>query len=35
MRTSKKWLVSDELKPLVSKIIKENREKYHYSLEDL
>ena len=35
MRTSKKWLISDELKPLVSKIIKENREKYHYSLEDL
>ena len=35
MKTSKKWLVSDELKPLVSKIIKENREKYHYSLEDL
>lgn len=35
MRTRKQELVSDELKPLVSKIIKENREKYNYSLEDL
>lgn len=35
MRTSKKELISDNLKPLVSKIIKENREKYNYSLEDL
>lgn len=35
MRTRKQELVSDELKPLVSKLIKENREKYNYSLEDL
>lgn len=35
MRTRKQELISDELKPLVSKIIKENREKYNYSLEDL
>ncbi len=35
MRTRKQELVSNELKPLVSKIIKENREKYNYSLEDL
>ncbi len=35
MRTRKKELITDELKPLVSKIIKENREKYNYSLEDL
>lgn len=35
MRTRKQELVSDNLKPLVSKIIKENREKYNYSLEDL
>ena len=35
MRTSKKELVSDELKPFVAKIIKENRQKYNYSLEDL
>lgn len=35
MRTRKQELISDELKPLVSKIIKESREKYNYSLEDL
>jgi len=35
MRTRKQELISDELKPLVSKIIKEGREKFNYSLEDL
>jgi len=35
MRTRKNELVSDELKPFVGKIIKEAREKYNYSLEDL
>ena len=35
MRTKKQELISNELKPLVSKIIKESREKYNYSLEDL
>ena len=35
MRTKKQELISDSLKPLVSRIIKENREKYNYSLEDL
>ncbi len=35
MRTSKKELVSDELKPFVGKLIRENRQKYNYSLEDL
>jgi len=35
MRTSKEGLVSDELKPFVAKIIKGNRIKYNYSLEDL
>lgn len=35
MRTRKKELVSDNLKPFVGKLIKENRLKYHYSLEDL
>ena len=35
MRTRKKELVSDNLKPFVGKIIKENRLKYQYSLEDL
>lgn len=35
MRTRKKELVSDELKPFVGKLIKENRQKYNYSLEDL
>ena len=35
MRTRKKELVSDEIKPSVGKIIKEEREKHNYSLEDL
>ena len=35
MRSSKKELVSDELKPFVGKLIRENRKKYNYSLEDL
>jgi transcriptional regulator with XRE-family HTH domain len=35
MRTRKKELVSDELKPFVGRIIRENRNKYNYSLEDL
>lgn len=35
MRTSKEGLVSDQLQPFVAKIIKENRTKYNYSLEDL
>ena len=35
MRSSKKELVSDELKPFVGKLIRENRLKYNYSLEDL
>lgn len=35
MRTSKKELISDELKPFVGKLIRENRQKYNYSLEDL
>ena len=35
MRTRKNELVSDSLKPFVGKIIKENRLKYNYSLEDL
>lgn len=35
MRTRKQELVSDELKPFVSKIISENRKKYNFSLEDL
>ena len=35
MRTRKKELVSDELKPFVGKLIKENRQKFNYSLEDL
>ena len=35
MRTSKKELISDNLKPFVGKLIKENRLKYNYSLEDL
>ena len=35
MRTKKQELISDELKPLVSSLIKENRTKYNYSLEDL
>lgn len=35
MRTRKQELVSDELKPFVCGIMKEYREKYSYSLEDL
>ena len=35
MRTRKQELVSDELKPFISKIIKDARNKYNYSLEDL
>ena len=35
MRTRKQELISDELKPLVSEILKTSREKYNYSLEDL
>ncbi len=35
MRTRKNDLVSDNLKPFVGKLIKENRLKYNYSLEDL
>ena len=35
MRTRKKELVSDELKPFVGKLIRDNRLKYNYSLEDL
>lgn len=35
MRTRKQELISDELKPFVCSIIKEHREKYNYSLEDL
>ncbi|MEE3343471.1 MAG: XRE family transcriptional regulator [Bacilli bacterium] len=35
MRTRKQELVSDELKPIVSNLIKEARIKYNYSLEDL
>ena len=35
MRTRKKELVSDNLKPFVGQLIKENRLKYNYSLEDL
>ena len=35
MRTRKKELVSDNLKPFIGQLIKENRLKYNYSLEDL
>ena len=35
MRTRKQELVSDDLKPLVSELLKTAREKYNYSLEDL
>lgn len=35
MRTRKQELVSDDLKPFVCAILKEYREKYNYSLEDL
>ena len=35
MRTRKQELISDQLKPLVSNLMKESRTKYNYSLEDL
>ncbi len=35
MRTRKQELISDELKPFVCNIMREYREKYNYSLEDL
>lgn len=35
MRTKKDELISDDLKPFVCNIIKEYREKFNYSLEDL
>ncbi len=35
MRTRKQELISDDLKPLVSELMKSVREKYNYSLEDL
>ncbi len=35
MRTRKQELISDDLKPFVCGILKEYREKYNYSLEDL
>lgn len=35
MRTRKQELISDDLKPFVCNILKEYREKYNYSLEDL
>ena len=35
MRSRKNELVSDELKPFIGKIMKDAREKYNYSLEDL
>ena len=35
MRTRKQELISDDLKPFVCGIIKDAREKYNYSLEDL
>lgn len=35
MRTRKQELVSDELKPFVCAIIRDYRQKYNYSLEDL
>ena len=35
MRTSKQELISNELKPFVCQIIKEARQKYNYSFEDL
>ncbi len=35
MRTRKQELISDDLKPLVSELLKTAREKYSYSLEDL
>ena len=35
MRTSKQELISDDLKPFACQIIKEARQKYNYSFEDL
>lgn len=35
MRTRKNELVSDELKIFIGQLIRENRQKYNYSLEDL
>lgn len=35
MRTRKKEMVSNELKPVVGKLIREGRMKYNYSLEEL
>lgn len=35
MRAKKNELVSDKLKPIIGQIIRENRIKYNYSLEDL
>lgn len=35
MRTRKQELISNDLKPFVCRMIKEYREKYNYSLEDL
>ena len=35
MRTRKNELISDDLKPFVGNLIRENRLKYNYSLEDL
>lgn len=35
MRTRKNDLVSDKLKPVIGNLIRENRKKYNYSLEDL
>ncbi|MBQ8193142.1 MAG: helix-turn-helix domain-containing protein [Bacilli bacterium] len=35
MRTRKQELISDDLKPFVCNILKDSREKYNYSLEDL
>lgn len=35
MRTVKTEMISDELKPFIGKLIRENRQKYNYSLEDL
>lgn len=35
MRTTKQDLVSEELKPFVCQILKESRQKYNYSFEDL
>ena len=35
MRTRKQELVSNEIKPFICKILKDAREKYNYSLEDL